>query len=113
MQCHFCFDGQSLPVVDSVVHLGNTLQFNLLDKLDIHLKSMSFIRKANTVLFDFKCTDLLTKMKLCQLIFLPFTIWKLSVEAKLDCEELTRKNFKNKSSEDDSEHVLRQQTKKL
>ena len=57
VQCHFCFDGQSLLVVDSVVHLGNILQFNLSDKLDIHLKSMSFIRKANIVLFRFECTD--------------------------------------------------------
>ena len=44
-------------VVDSVVHLGNTVQFNLSDKLDLHWKSMSFIRNANTVLFRFKCTD--------------------------------------------------------
>ena len=66
VQCHFSFDGQSMPVVHSVVHLGNTLQFNLSDKLDIHSKSMSFIRKANTVLFHFKCTDPLNKMKLFQ-----------------------------------------------
>ena len=85
MQCHFCFDGQSLPVVDSVVHLRNTLQFNLSDKLDIHLKSMSFIRKANTVLFHFKCTNPLTKMKLFQSYCLSLygsCLWKL------DCEEL-------------------------
>ena len=60
VQCHFSFDGQSVLVVDSVVYLGNTLQFNLSDKLDIHSKSMSFIRKANTVVFRFKCTDPLT-----------------------------------------------------
>ena len=85
VQCHFCFDGQSLPVVDSVVHLGNTLQFNLSDKLDIRLKSMSFIRKANTVLFRFKCTNPLTKMKLFQSYCLSLygsCLWKL------DCEEL-------------------------
>ena len=85
VQCHFCFDGQSLPVVDSMVHLGNTLQFNLSDKLDIRLKSMSFIRKANTVLFRFKCTDPLTKMKLFQSYCLSLygsCLWRL------DCEEL-------------------------
>ena len=79
---HFSFDGQSMPVVDSVVHLGNTLQFNLSDKLDIHLKSMSFIRKANTVLFHFKCTNPLTKMKLFQLYCLSL-LWELSVGARL------------------------------
>ena len=74
-----------MPVVDSVVHLGNTLQFNLLDKLDIHLKSMSFIRKANTVLFRFKCTDPLTKMKLFQSYC--FSLYG-SCLWRLDCEEL-------------------------
>ena len=44
-----------LLVADSVVYLVNTLQFNLSDKLDIHLKSMSFICKSNTVYFHFKC----------------------------------------------------------
>ena len=85
MQCHFCFDGQSLLVVDSMVHLGNTLQFNLSDKLDIHLKSMSFICKANIVLFHFKCTDPLTKMKLFQSYCLSLygsCLWRLN------CEEL-------------------------
>ena len=85
VQCHFSFNGQSMPVVDSVVHLGNTLQFNLSDRLDIHSKSMSFIRKANTVLFRFKCTDPLTKMKLFQSYCLSLygsCLWRL------DCEEL-------------------------
>ena len=82
MQCHFCFDGQSLPVVESVAHLG-TFQFNLPDKLDIHSKSMSFIRKANTVLLHFKCTDPPTKMKLFQLYCLSLYAWELSMEARL------------------------------
>ena len=46
---------------------------------------MSFIRKANTVLFRFKCTDPLTKMKLFQLYCLSLygsCLWRL------DCEEL-------------------------
>ena len=85
VQCHFSFNEQSMPVVDSVVHLGNILQFNLSDRLDIHSKSMSFIRKANTVLFRFKCTDPLTKMKLFQSYCLSLygsCLWRL------DCEEL-------------------------
>ena len=85
VQCRFSFNGQSMPVVDSVVHLGNILQFNLSDRLDIHSKSMSFIRKANTVLFRFKCTDPLTKMKLLQSYCLSLygsCLWRL------DCEEL-------------------------
>ena len=68
-----------------MVHHGNTLQFNLSDKLDIHLKSMSFIHKANTVLFRFKCTNPLTKMKLFQSYCLSLygsCLWRL------DCEEL-------------------------
>ena len=74
-----------MPVVDSVVHLGNTLQFNLSDKLDIHSKSMSFICKANTVLFHFKCTDPRTKMKLFQSYC--FSLYG-SCLWRLDCEEL-------------------------
>ena len=32
---HFSLCGQHLPLVDSVVYIGNTLQYNLSDKLDI------------------------------------------------------------------------------
>ena len=56
---------------------------NLSDKLDIRLKSMSFIRKANTVLFRFKCTDPLTKMKLFQSYCLSLygsCLWRLDYE---------------------------------
>ena len=40
----FWFCGQLLPLVDSVLHLGNTLQHDLSDKLDIQSKTMAFIR---------------------------------------------------------------------
>ena len=60
----FSLCGHCLPMVDSVVHLGNTLQYDLSDKLDIHLKSMAFIRQANSVLFRFKGCNPETKMKL-------------------------------------------------
>ena len=82
---HFWFDGQLLPLVDSVLHLGNTLQINLSDKLDIQLKTMAFIRKANSVLFCFKCTDPRTKMRLFQSYCLSLygsSLWRL------DCDEL-------------------------
>ena len=40
------------------------MQYDLSDKLDIHLKSMAFIRQANSVLFRFKGCNPETKMKL-------------------------------------------------
>ena len=49
----FWFCGQLLPLVDSVLHLGNTLQHDLSDKLDIQRKTMAFIRQANSVLCCF------------------------------------------------------------
>ena len=61
---HFSLCGQCPPMVDSVIHLGNTLQYHLSDKLDIHLKSMAFICQANSFLFRFKECDPQTKMKL-------------------------------------------------
>ena len=64
---------------------GNSLQFNLSDMLDIYSKSMSFISEANTVLFLFKCTDPLTKMKLFQSYCFSLygsCLWRLA------CEEL-------------------------
>ena len=81
----FCFGGQLLPLTDSVLHLGNTLQFDLSDHSDIRLKTMSFIRKANSVLFSFRCTDPLTKMRLFKAYCLSLygcSLWRL------DCTEL-------------------------
>ncbi len=66
VQSHFSFCDQLLPLSDSVLHLGNTLNFNLSDKPDIQLKLMAFLRKANFVRFRFKSTDPLVKMKLFQ-----------------------------------------------
>ena len=61
---HFSLCGHYLPMVDSVVLLEITLQCHLSDKLDIHLKLIAFIRKANSVLFRFKGCVPETKMKL-------------------------------------------------
>ena len=49
---HFSICGQRLPLVDSVVHLGNILQYDLSDKLDVQSKLMTFIHQANSVLFQ-------------------------------------------------------------
>ena len=61
---HFSLCDQRLLLVDLVVHLGNTLQYDLSDKLDIQSKSMTFIRQANPVLFQFHGCDPATKVKL-------------------------------------------------
>ena len=79
------FCGQPLPLLDSVLHLGNTLNFNLSDKHDIQKKTMAFLRQANFVLFRFQCCDPLVKMKLFQAYCLALygcSLWQL------DCPEL-------------------------
>ena len=66
----FTLCGQCLPLVASVVHLGNTLQYDHEhDKLDIQLKSMTFIHQANSVLFQFNGCDPATKMTLFKAAF--------------------------------------------
>ena len=78
---HFSLCGQRLPLVDSVVYLRNTLQYNLSDKLDIQSKSMTFIRQANSVLFQFHGCDPATKMELFKIYCLSLyscALWKLN-----------------------------------
>ena len=53
-QSRFLFCGHILPLSDTVLHLGNTLHFNLSDNPDIQAKVMAFLRKANFVLFRSK-----------------------------------------------------------
>ena len=82
----FLFCGQLLPLVDSVVHLGNTLCRDLSDRLDIQRKTMAFIRQANSVLFRSKSTDPFTKMRLLQSYCLSLygcTLWRLDCSALL------------------------------
>ena len=78
---HFSLCGQRFPLVDSVVHLGNTLQYDLSDKLDIQSKLMTFIRQANSVLFQFHGCGPTTKMKLfkayCLLLY-GCALWRLN-----------------------------------
>ena len=73
------------PLSDSVLHLGNTLNFNLSDKPDIQAKVMAFLCKANFVLFRFKSSDPHVKMKLFQAYCLSFYGSSLQ---RLDCPEL-------------------------
>ena len=80
----FWFCGQLLPLVDSVLHLGNTLQHDLSDKLDIQRKTMAFIRQANSVLCRFKATDPFTKMRLFHAYCLSLygcALWRLDYSA--------------------------------
>ena len=77
--CSLC--SQCLPLVESVVHLRNTLQYNLSDKLDIQLKSMAFIRQANSELLQFNGCDSATKMKLFKAYCLSLygcALWRLN-----------------------------------
>ena len=53
-----------LYMLDSVVHLGNYLTMNLSDYLDIQMKSMDFIKQANTVLLRFNFADSTLKTRL-------------------------------------------------
>ena len=73
-QSRFLFCGHLLPLSDSVLHLGNTLSFNLSDKPDIQTKVMAFLRIANFVLFQFKSSDPHVKMKLFQAYCLLMTV---------------------------------------
>ena len=81
----FWFCGQFLPVVDSVLHLGNALHFDLSDKLDVQRKLMAFIRQANSVLYCFRATDPLTKMRLFHAYCL--SLYGCSLR-RLDCPAL-------------------------
>ena len=45
-QSRFLFCGHLLPLSDSVLHLGNTLNFNLSDKPDIQAKVMALFAQS-------------------------------------------------------------------
>ena len=78
---HISLCGQCLPLVDSVVHLGNTLQLDLSDKLGIQLKLMTFIHQANSVLFQFNGCDPAIKVKLFKAYCLSLygcALWRLN-----------------------------------
>ena len=65
-QSQFLFCGHLLPQSDSILHLGNTFNFNLSDKPDIQAKVMALLRKAKFVLLQFKSSNPHVKMKLFQ-----------------------------------------------
>ena len=70
-----------LPFVDSVVHLGHTLRYDLNDSDDIFVCLCDFIKKANCMLHTFLAVDPLVKIKLFQpycLSLYDSSLWKLS-----------------------------------
>ena len=73
-------------LVDSVLHLGNTLQYDLSGKLDIQLKTVTFICQANSVLFRFKAIDPPTKMRLFHAYYC-LALYGSSLR-RLDCPDL-------------------------
>ena len=80
--CSYIFCGQRLTMLDSVVHLGNYLMMNLSDDLDIQMKSMDFIKQANTVFLRFNFPDSVLKKHLFQSYCLSFyggALWHLSL----------------------------------
>ena len=86
-QSQFLFCSHLLPQSDSILHLGNTFNFNLSDKPDIQAKVMAFLRKANFVLFRFKSSDPHVKMKLFQAYCLSI-FWQFSMEVRLSWAQL-------------------------
>ena len=83
-QSRFLFCGHILPLSDTVLHLGNTLHFNLSDNPDIQAKVMAFCAKLTLFCFGLN-PDSHVKMKLFQAYCLSFngsSLWRL------DCPEL-------------------------
>ena len=75
----FIFCGRRLAMLDSVVHLGSYLTVNLLDDLDIRMKTMDFIRQANAVLLRFHFAD--RALKLIVSVVLSWSVWECIVES--------------------------------
>ena len=69
----FWFCSQLLPLVDSVLHLGSTLQHDLSDKLGIQCKMMAFIHQANSVLCCLRPLTLLPRCGCFMLTVSPIT----------------------------------------
>ncbi len=77
----FLFCGSYLPLLDSVIHLGHILRYDLDDSEDIVQKSRDMVRKANCVLHSFAGTDPSVKTKLFQSFCLSLygsALWNLS-----------------------------------
>ena len=83
----------SLCTMYKVVHelvyfdLGNTLNHDLADKLDIQAKLTSFLQKANGVLFRFSFADVTTK------IILLVSLWLRPLETGLCCSKFIQCRF--------------------
>ena len=78
---NFSFCGQSLPLCETVSHLGHTLSSDFSDDADIVSTKKAFCRKANYMLYTFACCDPLTKTNLfrnfCMLLY-GSAIWSSS-----------------------------------
>ena len=81
-----CFRRLSRPVSSCFwLCLGTILQFDLSDKPDIQAKTMTFLCKVNSVLFCFRFSDSITKMRLFYTYCLSFydcALWRI------DCVDL-------------------------
>ena len=60
----FIFLGQTLPLSNSISHLGHILTYNLFDDDDICAISKDMCRKANCLLHTFSCCDPFVKTRL-------------------------------------------------
>ncbi len=58
--------GSQLSFVNTVVHLGHLLEYNLSDSADILAKTRDFTRKANLMLYTFSAADPFVKTRLLQ-----------------------------------------------
>ena len=60
------FCGVQLTFVDTAVHLGHTLSYNLSDSEDIEIKTKDFLRCANCPLLNFGVCSAAVKSTLLQ-----------------------------------------------
>ncbi len=87
---HFVLCGTRLPFVDSVVHIGHTLRYDLSDSDDFICRTRDMIKKANCMLHTFSAADAATKSRLLQAFCLSLhgsALWNLSCR-ELKCLEV-------------------------
>ncbi len=59
---HIYFCGIELPFLDTVLHLGHLLHYNLSDTPDINLKLKDMVRKANCLFASFPGVEISQKI---------------------------------------------------
>ncbi len=83
------FSGVLLPFVDTIVHLGHYLSYNLSDSADILLKTRNLVRKANLMLIAFSAADPAVKSHLLQSYCLSLygcSLWNISCSSPRSIE---------------------------